>query len=363
VIRPFPFDALPHWTREQVALLARALRHLAPVNPPTPDARWTRVWGGVPAVRARPPRGATADELQDLLAQRSLMVVLDHTTLDVLLVAIDRTFAMSLAARTLGADARAAASIAVERPLRPAYEGALMVMAAQLASAACAPSPPPVVRAVVDDSRAALAAFASPAAVVIPFHVQVGDEAGEVALIVSARALIRSGQQPAPSLAALSDCVVKLAFVLARQSLAAHGVASLEANDLLVIDPEVAFAGETLRGTIWLGSDDVAWPLGRTGADWTIDGVARTTGAVMERDARAVPPEAIGELRVEVEVVLAERSFRIEEVAAWRVGEVVAFEARIGDPVVIRAGGHTVARGELCDVDGSVAVRVTERNA
>jgi flagellar motor switch/type III secretory pathway protein FliN len=33
---------------------------------------------------------------------------------------------------------------------------------------------------------------------------------------------------------------------------------------------------------------------------------------------------------------------------------------RIGELVEVRAGGRVVARGELCDVEGQLGVRVTE---
>jgi flagellar motor switch/type III secretory pathway protein FliN len=63
---------------------------------------------------------------------------------------------------------------------------------------------------------------------------------------------------------------------------------------------------------------------------------------------------------VEVEVVIARGSFAVGEVAAWRPGEVIALPTRVGEPVELRAGGRVVARGELCDVEGEVGVRVTE---
>lgn len=61
---------------------------------------------------------------------------------------------------------------------------------------------------------------------------------------------------------------------------------------------------------------------------------------------------------VEVEVVIARGSFAVGEVAAWRPGEVVALPTRVGEPVELRAGGRVIARGELCDVEGEIGVRI-----
>jgi flagellar motor switch/type III secretory pathway protein FliN len=42
-------------------------------------------------------------------------------------------------------------------------------------------------------------------------------------------------------------------------------------------------------------------------------------------------------------------------------GGVLATGVKLGAPVVLRAGGVAIARGELCELDGEVAVRILER--
>ena len=74
----------------------------------------------------------------------------------------------------------------------------------------------------------------------------------------------------------------------------------------------------------------------------------------------AIRSEMLASLPVEVDVVIARGTFSVGEAAAWRVGEVISFPSRIGDAVVVRAGGRAVGRGELCDVEGEVGVRITE---
>ncbi len=79
------------------------------------------------------------------------------------------------------------------------------------------------------------------------------------------------------------------------------------------------------------------------------------------QEERAVRTEVLATLPVEVEVVIGHGVFSVGEISSWRVGEVVELPSRIGEPALIRAGGRPIARGELCDVEGQVGVRITER--
>ncbi len=46
--------------------------------------------------------------------------------------------------------------------------------------------------------------------------------------------------------------------------------------------------------------------------------------------------------------------------AALSPGEVLTTDTPIGAEAVLRSGGVVLARGELCDVDGHLGVRITE---
>jgi flagellar motor switch/type III secretory pathway protein FliN len=52
---------------------------------------------------------------------------------------------------------------------------------------------------------------------------------------------------------------------------------------------------------------------------------------------------------------------RAREWASLSPGDVVALGRRIGEAVTLRVGGVTVARGELVDLDGEIAVRILGR--
>ncbi len=78
-----------------------------------------------------------------------------------------------------------------------------------------------------------------------------------------------------------------------------------------------------------------------------------------ERDALV---DAVGEVPIVVRVEIG-----VAEMRARRVGLALAratscrSAGRIGEAVTLRVGGVTVARGELVDLDGEVAVRILGR--
>ncbi len=68
---------------------------------------------------------------------------------------------------------------------------------------------------------------------------------------------------------------------------------------------------------------------------------------------------AVADAPVMLSVELARFTLSVAELAAVRVGEILTAGARIGDQVVVRAGDHVIAEGELVDVEGEVGVRIT----
>jgi len=66
------------------------------------------------------------------------------------------------------------------------------------------------------------------------------------------------------------------------------------------------------------------------------------------------------EAPVVVRVELGAVSMTASDWARLRPGDVVETGRRIAEPVLLRIAGRVVARGELCDVDGEVGVRIRE---
>lgn len=83
----------------------------------------------------------------------------------------------------------------------------------------------------------------------------------------------------------------------------------------------------------------------------------------MTTDDASGPPtlaQAVLDVPVVVRVELGSVSMSAREWAALRPGDVVQTGRRLGEPVLLRSGGHVVARGELVNIEGEVGVRVLE---
>ena len=76
--------------------------------------------------------------------------------------------------------------------------------------------------------------------------------------------------------------------------------------------------------------------------------------------ASDVPPESLAEASVVLRVEVATLTLPVERCAALVKGDVVTTGTRLGELVVLRAGGVIFARGELCDLEGELAVRIVD---
>jgi flagellar motor switch protein FliM len=70
---------------------------------------------------------------------------------------------------------------------------------------------------------------------------------------------------------------------------------------------------------------------------------------------------ALGDVPVVVRIEIGEAVMTARDWASLGRGDVVGLSRRVGGPVVLRVGGVLVARGELVELDGEVAVRIVER--
>jgi len=71
--------------------------------------------------------------------------------------------------------------------------------------------------------------------------------------------------------------------------------------------------------------------------------------------------DVLAETPVVVRVEVASITLEAQQWARLGVGDVVASGVRLGEPVVLRAGGSVFARGELCVLDGELAVKILQR--
>jgi len=310
-------------------------------------------------VRARPaaPRPVTLDSLRAAWSlDPALVAVWSHPSLGVFLVALPRDLAFHLVTRCLGPETLRSPSA----PLSDLAEGALSALAARVAVALCAPSAPPTLRAITDHPLDALDALDAAPLVAWDFTLSGKTLAGTVTLVLSAATLRPAARPPPPEIPRFAEVSVPVRCVAGRAWLPAAAVASLEAGDRLMLDG-LRFSSAGLSGdvTLCLGA---AAPLR---LDATLTDASRVTVTAPLRapwsHAMNESTEVLRELRVEVTVEIATQSASLETLASWGPGAVVEFPQRIGEAVVVRAGGQVVARGELVDVEGQVGVRITER--
>ncbi len=176
-------------------------------------------------------------------------------------------------------------------------------------------------------------------------------------------------------LAAMGDIELSLQVVACASAASAAEVALLARGDAWVPGARSLVRA---RGDAWSGPVCLAAPTLDFGisADLVDDGTLVLRGEV--RDIGGTPEpvagahmndsndtdaliEAVGEVPVVVRVEIGTAQMRAREWAALSKGDVVALGRKIADPVVLRVGGIEVARGELVELDGEVAVRIVDR--
>jgi flagellar motor switch/type III secretory pathway protein FliN len=81
----------------------------------------------------------------------------------------------------------------------------------------------------------------------------------------------------------------------------------------------------------------------------------------MNSDEKDGVVATLGEVPVVVRVEIGEAVMTAREWASMGRGDVVSLGRRVGGPVLLRVGGVPLARGELVDLEGEVAVRIVER--
>ena len=304
------------------------------------------------------PRPVTPDALRAAWALDPAVVALwSHPPLGAFLLALPRDLAFLLVTSALGPEAMRSPAAA----LSDVAEGALSALAARVAVTLCAPSAPPTLRAITDQPADALDALGEPGALVAwDFTLSGKTIAGTATLVLCADGL-RPSPRPAPlDLARFAEVSVPMRCVAGQAMLPVDAVASLAIGDRLMLDGlRASSAGLAGEVTLRLGAD----PALRL--DATLSDASRVTVSAPLRAHRSPAmndaTEVLRGLHVEVTVEIATQTVSLDTLSSWGVGAVVEFPQRLGEAVLVRAGGRVVARGELVDVEGQVGVRITER--
>jgi type III secretion protein Q len=358
--RPYPYGHLARLRRGDVALLRALVRRLgAPARPsqaPRLDPGFDALLGAPLGARPGVPHLADRSALLRAL-DRAMLCVVASLGGGRAVAACDRPFALALAQRCLGGPDEPAVTHAPHGPLDPRWEGALTVVASRLFARALAPAPAPVVRAVTDDAAEALGTLGGADPLLVwPWTLSLGASAAR-ALVVLERDAPWSAAQDTPSAGRLRGLPVTASVLAGRACWRPGEISALAPGEVLALD------GLALRDGALAGDVTVALghpPALSRAARLRDDGAVEVTGPLEPFMEDHDDEAQLATLPVEVAVELAREPFPLAEVAAWRAGEVVAFRARVGESVTVRAGGRAVARGELVDVEGDVGVRIVE---
>ncbi len=164
------------------------------------------------------------------------------------------------------------------------------------------------------------------------------------------------------ALARLGEAPIGVPWVAAQSTATVADVDGLEVGDLWVPGANAWFEG------------DAPFAAGLLAAPGSERGLPiRVSGGRIVLGAKAVPvheeptsmsqeeselTQIVGETPVVVRLELGSLEMSAAEWAALRPGDVVQCGRRIAEPVVLRAAGREIARGELVDIDGEVGVRI-----
>jgi type III secretion protein Q len=192
---------------------------------------------------------------------------------------------------------------------------------------------------------------------------RLGDKPYRLALWAETLALGRPvpvASRPGP-LARLGTLPLRVPWVGALSAATVHDVEGLGVGDVWVPGKQAWIGGEPFAAGL------LAAPRSERGFPIRVSGETIVLGAeavpVHEELTSMSQEEAeltqiVGETPLVVRLELGSLEMTAAEWAALRPGDVLSSGRRLEEPVVLRAGGREIARGELVDIDGDIGVRI-----
>jgi type III secretion protein Q len=372
----FPYSRWPRVTRGEVLTLRRVLHGLSWEGQRRALAEAEALLGATVTIASAAPVLWTAAEARDALtgAQVALWLERGIGARDVAIVCqLAPELGARLVDRMLGGDGRA--GHVPGDTLDELSAGVLAYLAARMTAAAGGELR---VRCVLEDAARAAALLGDAGVLCVPVTLELaGQTWGGVRVLIGqdgAGLLAReAGAQRERSLPdALRAVPVTLCAHAARITLRHSELAGLAPGDVVLPDRcALARDGVGFAGQVWLhaiGSRG-GFRCSARGNELTIDEVDVTGDADMsegkriETQALDTGSEALriaADAPIELCVELARFTLPLAELSALRPGQVLCTGRAIGELVTLSAGGRAFARGELCDVEGEIGVRVTE---
>lgn len=187
-------------------------------------------------------------------------------------------------------------------------------------------------------------------------------------ILVHARGVPPPALQRRARIGRLGEARVAVPWVCAVSCIEASALMALRAGDIWV-----AGAGAWLAGEASPGGGVLAAPGADRGLPVRISSGRIVLGpsvAVVHAELESTMShqeseleQIVGDTPLVVRLEVGALEMTAAEWAALRPGDVVQSGRRLEDPVILRAGGREIARGELVDIEGEVGVRITHVGA
>ena len=372
----FPYSRWPRVTRSELLLLRRALRGLRWDGQRRALAEAEVLLGATFTIAPAAPVLWPAPDARAALADAPMALWLERgagARDAAILCQLAPELGARLVNRVLGGDGRA--GHVPGDALDELSIGVLAYLAARMAAAA---SGALRVRGVLLNPARAAALLGERRVLCWPIALELdGRACGGVRVLIgeeSAALLAEAGDdEREPALPpALRAVPVALCAHAARVTLRQSELAGLAGGDIVLPDRcALVRDGAGFAGQTWLHAigGRGGWRCSARGHELTIDGLdatgeeAMSEGKRIETQALDTGGEALrvaADAPIELCIELARFTLPLGELSALRAGEVLSTGRAIGERVTLSASGRAVARGELCEVEGEIGVRVTE---
>ena len=366
-VRPYPWQALDSVARDAPALLRDARRALARAVEPS---KLALVLGELIGERVRievsHPRVTVGDSVS-LAGPKVALTTADGAVR--VQVELDGELARTLIARVLGRPLRPGDP---HVPATPELEGATLAIVMQVARRAHGQDG--VLRAL---GAGALRIPPGERRLLWQATIWIGSDAYAAQAFVDLRRLPFSSVAVAPEeLAAIAELPVSLGVVAALASAETIAVQALEAGDVWMpgrgwlLTRSARGTALSLVGRVLLAapSSERAWAgtLGEEG-QIVLLGVERIpideekALSDSEHDHDTATSEVVLDAPLVVRVEMGSVTLTVREWASLAPGDVIALGRRVSEPVLLRAAGLEIGRGELVDLEGELGVRIRER--
>jgi type III secretion system YscQ/HrcQ family protein len=175
----------------------------------------------------------------------------------------------------------------------------------------------------------------------------------------------RVAGSPSVHLAALGAVRLSVPWVAAVSSSSLESLERLEPGDVWLPGPHAWVAGEPPLSAGLLAPARSEFGMAvRVAGGRTVLG-AEAVSLHEDRESSMSQEESelsqiVGETPLVVRLEVGTLEMSASEWAALRPGDVIQSGRRLDEPVVLRAAGREIARGELVDVEGELGVRITQ---